>query len=183
MPEDLKDIDARLHALQQFLKQVRWSLPPPLAHHTTARALRSGCRPSRSRAWVDSKWLVCVRRLHSMSRRQPLRRGRCTGTARALLLLVPAPSFTTLHHTHAQTGETGHALTIYTKHHTRIEGQVIADTGMEGQLIADWSTTPRWPPSARRERILTAKGGGGYLEHRRLVVIQRLITNSSLLAL
>jgi hypothetical protein len=23
MPEDLKDIDARLHALQQFLKQVR----------------------------------------------------------------------------------------------------------------------------------------------------------------
>ena len=66
MPEDLKDIDARLHALQQFLKQVRWSLPPPLAHHTTQRALRSGCRPSRSRAWVDSKWLVCVRRLHSM---------------------------------------------------------------------------------------------------------------------
>ena len=41
MPEDLKDIDARLHALQQFLKQVR-SRPCCLRTCTTPPRARYG---------------------------------------------------------------------------------------------------------------------------------------------
>ena len=38
MPEDLKDIDARLHALQQFLKQVGARVPGGCAALLTALA-------------------------------------------------------------------------------------------------------------------------------------------------
>ena len=50
MPEDLKDIDARLHALQQFLKQVCAVLPA-----FAVFASHGMIRPSRSLAWGDNK--------------------------------------------------------------------------------------------------------------------------------
>jgi hypothetical protein len=49
MPEDLKDIDARLHALQQFLKQVSDVQRPASCSFDVSSRL------SRSRAWGGSK--------------------------------------------------------------------------------------------------------------------------------
>jgi hypothetical protein len=50
MPEDLKDIDARLHALQQFLKQVA-----NVTCHVMRASHLASCRRSRSLVSGDSK--------------------------------------------------------------------------------------------------------------------------------